>query len=146
MSMEAEIFTAIRNALKGDSALLGYVQSDADNIRMSFARVAFDVPCVTYHRIQPVPDKQADKYGKFFFAIQINVFDVNSDTGLTNLQNITERIDTLLYDQPFTTTTYAVKRVQHSGWSDMETPYLKDDIPILQYFSDWTPQVHKKNT
>jgi len=144
--MEGEIFTAIRNTLKGDSTLLGYVGNDTDNIRMSFARIAFDVPCITYHRIQPVPDKEADKYGKFLFAIQINAFDVNSDTGITNLQNITERIDALLYDQPFTTDSYAVKRIQHSGWSDMETPYLKNDIPILQYFSDWTLQVHKKNT
>jgi len=145
MSLEGEIFTAIRNTLKGDATLLGYVGDSANNIRHSYVNFEFDVPCITFHAVTIPPDSDYDRYGKFLMQIQLNAFDLNNSTGIGNLRNIEERIDALLYEQNFATTTYEVKHIRHSGWTPVPTEYVKEGETIIHAFSDWELRVYKKS-
>ena len=143
MTLEQEIFTAIRDVLKGDGTLMGYVESDADRIRHSLANVESDTPCITYHAKKLSPDAEVDAYGKFFMQIQVNVFDVNNSTGITNMDNIKARIDELLYDQRFSTASYRVGHIQHSGWQRIPTEYLKEGEIINHAFAEWMLRIYK---
>jgi len=143
MSAESEVLTKIRDTLKADSTLLGYVDNDANNIRHSYANAQFDTPVITYHTVIMPPDSDMDRYGKFEMRLQFNIFGINNSTDITNIRNIYERIDALLYEQVFATTNYKVKNIRHSGWQWVPTDYIKEGEAILHCFAEWTLNIYK---
>lgn len=142
MSAESEVLTKIRDTLKADATLLGYVSS-ADDIRHSYANVQFDTPAITYHTVIMPPARDMDEYGKFEMRVQFNIFELNVSNNITNARNIHERIDALLYQEVFTTTTYKVRGGAHSGWQSVPTDYEKDGEVVVQWLAEWTFSLYK---
>lgn len=86
-----------------------------------------------------------DTYGKFVYRLQLNVFDVNTATGRGNIANIEGRIDALLYDAEFTTTSYAVKYIRHTGWQDVITDYDYQAKKVVHSFTEYVLRVYTKS-
>ena len=137
--MNDEILKSIRDTLKNDSALLGYIGS-SDRIYYHIAPVTPSIPCIAM-ALSEKPDEEMDSFGKIHLELELSVYDSDYD----NLSDILERLDALLFDKRFTTANWAVKYFKRIFASDEKSDFVKDGNPVVKRLTRWNLRAYKKN-
>ena len=137
--MNDEILKAIRDILKNDSTLIGYIGS-ADRIYYHIAPLTAAIPCIVM-ALSEKPDEEMDSFGKIHLELELSIYDGDYD----NLSDILERLDALLFDKRFTTTNWAVKYCKRVLAIDEKSDFVKDGIPVIRRITKWQLRAYKKN-